>query len=483
MIDTKELLKRISALRQRLDHAREAVGPATTGTLQEADAAADDPIQILRGKADKGSWETVLLDGAMRQLPDVLKPAGENDLLPPLLTSRGLRLLKRGKELLQELRQLADDPQLPVDAVDDATAHLHRELVAVTDGVLRTVQAFPAAPSAQMRLCEGLEGTLALVDEKLSVLRSALGLRRKERRRIEFLAEVLENVLLGDGSGRSALKPLALELVGEARHGMPLRFLYAVPSEPGRFTAAHALSVAQVLARVLMHDSLWKDRLEDAVMTALFCNIGMLRVPAEILSHHLLLDDEQRRVLERHALLGLEVAQRLWPGGGPELEAIRDHHERSDGTGYPSGKKEAYLAPFSRLLAACDVYTALCSRRPHRPALDTRTALTDTLLLGDQGILDRTQAEQLLALSFHPVGSVVELSDGSWASVVAVHGVRDAHFHPAKPVVSLLTDPQGFPLPIPRIVDLARDEHSSIVRNLPEGERRPFMTKRFPELA
>ena len=315
MMDTKELLKRISALRDRLDQSRETIGPATAALLESDDTACDDPVQAFQRKVELGSWETFLLDGSMRQLSDATKPAGENELLPSLLTSRGVRVLKRGKDLLQELRQLAEDALLAVTDDQDPLAALHRDMVAVTDAVLRTVQGFPSAPSAQIRLCEGLEVTLALVDEKMSIIKSALGLRRKEYKRIGYLAEVLGNILIGSPSGLASLKPLAEEIVNEARQGLPLRFLHASPSDPARFIAAHSLTVAQVLARLLLHDPQWQEKLEEPMFVAFVHDVGMLRVPAEILNQPSPLSDEQRRVLERHVALGAEIAGRL---GQPE---------------------------------------------------------------------------------------------------------------------------------------------------------------------
>src|SRR5207248_11469076 len=116
-----------------------------------------------------------------------------------------------------------------------------------------------------------------------------------------------------------------------------------------------------------------------------------------------------------------------------------------------------------RLLAVCDVYAALCAPRPHRPAFDTRTALTDTLLLAERDALDKFQAERLLLLSFYPVGSVVELSDGSAAAVVATHPGQRGLTNPARPIVTLLADGQGQPLPFPRMIDLLQQPDRSIV--------------------
>jgi hypothetical protein len=137
----------------------------------------------------------------------------------------------------------------------------------------------------------------------------------------------------------------------------------------------------------------------------------------------------------------------------------------------------------NRLLAVCDVYAALCSARPHRPASETRTALTDVLLLAEQGLLDRFHAERLLALSFYPVGSVVELADGAVGLVVATHTGRRELNNPARPVLSLLTDARGQAVPAPQYVDLAQVEDRSIVRSLSTAERRQVLGGLYPEAA
>ena len=162
---------------------------------------------------------------------------------------------------------------------------------------------------------------------------------------------------------------------------------------------------------------------------------------------------------------------------------MRGHHERLDGTGYPGGLRDAHVAPLTRLLAACDVYAALCSPRLHRPARETRTALTDTLLMADQGTLDPREAERLLLLTFYPVGAVVELSNGAIGMVVATHAAPRDLNTPARPVVALLVDGHGRALPTPRHLDLAWSEGHGIVRTLRPAQRREALGNRYPELA
>ncbi len=114
-------------------------------------------------------------------------------------------------------------------------------------------------------------------------------------------------------------------------------------------------------------------------------------------------------------------------------------------------------------------------------AHDTRTALTDTLQMADQGILDRTQAERLLELSFYPVGSVVELSDGATGYVFATQSGRMGIDKPAKPMVSLLTGPGGQAQVYPQVVDLVQDGRT-IVGSSPLAERRKLLLDKYPEL-
>ena len=159
------------------------------------------------------------------------------------------------------------------------------------------------------------------------------------------------------------------------------------------------------------------------------------------------------------------------------------HHERLDGTGYPDGLRDQQVTPLARFLAVADVFAALCADRPHRAARESRTALTDTLLLAEQGLLDRQCAELLLQLSFYPVGTAVELGDGAVGVVAATPGSwRDLN-SPARPVVAVLLDAQGHRLPRPHHLDLVQCEHNSIVRSLSVKERRAVLGGPCPEWA
>ena len=237
--------------------------------------------------------------------------------------------------------------------------------------------------------------------------------RRHENATIAQLAELLTALDAGKPVALEAFAALGDEILTDALEGGPLRFLDGDATRPAHFVACHSLTVARVVARVVRHDPELKSRPLDAVLAALLHDAGMVQTPAAILTHAGPLNDEQRRAIEAHCRIGAGLAAKLAPDATWLADAARAHHERLDGTGYPGGLRESQISSLARLIAVCDVYAALCASRPHRPARETRTALADTLLLADQGLLDRHQAERLLQLSFYPAGSIVEMANGA----------------------------------------------------------------------
>jgi HD-GYP domain-containing protein (c-di-GMP phosphodiesterase class II) len=525
MSDTQVLLSKISALRQRLEQAQGLVTEAGSAVVDLAPDAAAGRLRNLERQAAAGFENNAQLDGVLRQLEDTAGPAIEGRILPAQLTARARRVLERSRELLERVRGLTEEaergappttcgPSRPGDqscALFDQSQQvapgrgqaapgragrrpqegaggkpllaLHRETAAMLESLLRMIQAFPDSPSGQLRLCEGVEAILNVVSQRVHLLTAALQRRGREQTRIETLADLLTGLYDGRALDVKPYALLAEDILAEAQESLPLRFLHAGVEVPARFVACHSLTVAQVVARLVRHEPELRGRPVEPVLAALIHDVGMLGVPVEVLAKAAPLVDAERRLVEAHVRISVGLASRLLPGGTWLVEAVGGHHERLDGTGYPDGLREFQLRTLPRLLAVGDVYAAFCSPRPHRPARETRTALADTLVLAEQGALDRYQAERLLQLSFYPVGSVVELADGAVAVVVATHGTGSGLQTPARPVVSLLTDGQGQFLAAPQPLDLALCESRSIVRTLPPDERCDLLGRRYPELA
>ncbi len=482
MSDTRGLLDRISAFRQRLDATPQLIPDAL-------------PV-------DAPPTATAIAVEAEAFRHSVRRIAGTPDAVPadpvPQYTDRAKKLLAGAKELLARQRAFTADPLyagLAASGTPDAIVGYHQQTVAVLDAVVRLARAFPDSPAEQLKLCVGIDGLLGVVRDRLAVQERALARRRADADRLDRLAGFFTTVYTHQPAALQSVANIAEGLLDEARQGHPIRIVHApvrstcaypgAPAypAPARFLAAHAINVAQVVARIVPFDYEWSGRPLLPVVAALIMDCGMLAVPADVLAKSDPLSADDRRVIEAHAKYGAELLLWCFPTlAGPLAAAIATHHERSDGTGYPTGLKGSDVPPLGRLLRAADVYAALREDRPHRPAADPRAALTELLLLAEQGQIDRDFADYLLHLSLYPVGTVVELSDGRVGIVVANHPNKLDPRTPGRPVVAVLADAGGTILPRPEYVDLSAAEQGGIVCGLPADRARELLGARYPDL-
>jgi putative nucleotidyltransferase with HDIG domain len=115
-------------------------------------------------------------------------------------------------------------------------------------------------------------------------------------------------------------------------------------------------------------------RLRELAIGGLLHDVGKLAVPNEILQKPGALTDDEFDVIKRHPDVGAELVNEL--GFSAQVaKLVRDHHERLDGTGYPRGLGAPQLDIETRIMAVCDVFDALLSKRVYRDAWTLEDAL------------------------------------------------------------------------------------------------------------
>ncbi len=107
---------------------------------------------------------------------------------------------------------------------------------------------------------------------------------------------------------------------------------------------------------------------------ALLHDIGKMGVPESILHKPVPLDDAEWKIMRRHPEYGYELLSPV-PFMKPALDIPLAHHERWDGLGYPRGLKGEQIPLAARVFAVVDVWDALTSQRPYRPAWTESNAL------------------------------------------------------------------------------------------------------------
>lgn len=402
--------------------------------------------------------------------------------LPKHLTQRAHVLLDQARTLLQQLRTLAEGSlTLEQPGLEPHYRDRCRETTAMLEVIVRLVQSFPEPASAQLRLCDGLEAMLAVAAERIQLLTECSAESRHERMLVRRLLDLFKALEARRPVALDAFRSIAQGLVTEVDESRPLRFPGVVPESTELEVAAHCLTTARVAARIVRGDAELRQAPLEPILAALVHDVGMLAVPSSAWAHAGALNENQRQLIKEHTRAGAALLMHHFGREGWLVEATAAHHERLDGSGYPGAYKLNKITHLTRFLAVCDVYAARASARHHRPAFDPRSALTDTLLQAEHGELDKRCGEILLQLSFYPVGSVVEMADGSIGVVVAVHTNHTDLTTLARPVVALLVDSESRPFAQTRPIDLMQDSHRSIVRTLDMAQRREVLGARFPE--
>ncbi len=139
-------------------------------------------------------------------------------------------------------------------------------------------------------------------------------------------------------------------------------------------TEGHSRRVTELTLRLARAMGLTEETLLHLRRGALLHDIGKMGVPDGILQKPGKLTEEEWRVMKRHTTYARDL---LAPIAflGPALDIPYAHHERWDGSGYPEGLRGESIPLAARIFAVADVYDALTSDRPYRPAWTPQRAL------------------------------------------------------------------------------------------------------------
>ncbi|MDO8137595.1 MAG: GAF domain-containing protein [Candidatus Brocadiales bacterium] len=143
-----------------------------------------------------------------------------------------------------------------------------------------------------------------------------------------------------------------------------------------RWTMGHSERVASWSEKIALSLGLETKAVEDLRIASLLHDIGKIGTGEELLDKPGLLTQEERAVVERHAVRGADILSPL-----KEFEeiakAIRHHHERYNGKGYPGGLRGEDTPLFSQIIAMADTWDALTTERPYRKTLSREEALEE----------------------------------------------------------------------------------------------------------
>ncbi|MEI7607430.1 MAG: HD domain-containing phosphohydrolase [Rhodospirillaceae bacterium] len=134
------------------------------------------------------------------------------------------------------------------------------------------------------------------------------------------------------------------------------------------YTAGHQRRVCDLAMDVALKLGWDSERCQSVYLAGLVHDIGKINVPSEILNKPGKLLAIEFELVKLHPMTGYEILNGIdFPWKLAEI--TRQHHERLDGSGYPDGLTGDEILPEAQVIAVADVFEAMSSHRPYRPAL------------------------------------------------------------------------------------------------------------------
>ncbi|NJL18141.1 MAG: HD domain-containing protein, partial [Nitrospira sp.] len=229
-----------------------------------------------------------------------------------------------------------------------------------------------------------------------------------------------------------------------------------------RSLTTHALDTC-ILSLIVAIESELDQPLQELVgMGALLHDAGYVRLPRNLVRKRDECTGQDKTLLEQHCKLGVTLLSEH-PGMHEEvLRIVREHHERSDKSGFPAGLGHDQISPLAQIVGIVDFYDGMVSRRGTRPAMIPHDAVRQLFLAGERGQFEKTLVEVMIrSIGVYPVGSLVRLNTGEQAVVVGVNPQQRL-----KPLVKVTTDPQGGSYTTPIEIDLSASSSDHTVRTV-----------------
>jgi HD-GYP domain-containing protein (c-di-GMP phosphodiesterase class II) len=248
--------------------------------------------------------------------------------------------------------------------------------------VVDDIEAVPATePWRQLALDQGFRSLIALPlrfrDDDLGVL--AIYAERPavfSDETIAVLSDLAGDIAYGINALRDRVGRGESQARFEASLEAAVRAIATAAELRDPYTAGHQHHVAELSTAIAVRLDIDPELVTGIGIAASIHDIGKLIVPAEILSKPGPLTDIEYELVKGHAQAGHDIVAGIefpWP----VAEMILEHHERLDGTGYPSGLRGDEISIGARIIAVADTTEAMSAHRPYRPSLGTEAALAE----------------------------------------------------------------------------------------------------------
>jgi putative nucleotidyltransferase with HDIG domain len=226
----------------------------------------------------------------------------------------------------------------------------------------------------------------------------------------------------------------------------------------GEKTSLHSINVTVVSLLLGKALQLSKPQMLDLGMGALLHDIGKMELPDRLRWQDEQYSASEKQLYQSHVLHGLNLGRKMELSAGALL-LIAQHHEHSDGSGYPSAIRGEKMSPLSSIVALANRYDNLCNPGNPAMAVTPHEALSQVFTQFKAQFDTPTMTAFIRMMGVYPPGSVVQLTDERYALVVAMNSAR-----PIKPKVVIHN--QEIPREDALVINLEQEPNLGIRRSM-----------------
>lgn len=187
------------------------------------------------------------------------------------------------------------------------------------------------------------------------------------------------------------------------------------------YTFLHSVSVCTLLVAFCRSRNIAADVTHQAGLGGLLHDTGKALVPDAILNKPGPLTDEEFAIIKRHPRDGYDILRKTPEVGPIPLDITLHHHERRDGSGYPSKQASEQISELAQMAAIVDVYDAITADRCYHKGMSAAAALRKIYEWSKFHFNPQYAQEFMRCVGIYPVGTMVMLESGRLGVVIEPH--------------------------------------------------------------
>lgn len=232
------------------------------------------------------------------------------------------------------------------------------------------------------------------------------------------------------------------------------------------YTYSHSVDNCALAIAFGRHMGLPKKDLRTLAIGLLMMDTGNIRIPEAILNKSSRLTEPEYKIVKKHVGHGVTILENTKGMDADVINIALTHHERFDGSGYPSALEGNQIPVYGRMAAIIDCYDAMTSQRPFSSAKSAYSALQSIYNWRGSAFQPELVEQFLQCMGVYPTGSLIEMSNGQVGIVLSQNATKRM-----RPKVMLLLDEDKKQLHDYQEVDLSEkfEDSSGVALNIYRG--------------